>query len=122
MASASMISRSYTPATSTMRSTPSRAAAATPSHSPRGTLDYAARHDPGYDRADLEVGARRQLPCIDIRYLEQAVHDPWDSLVSLELICSDVQLPAAVISLDLLAVELEVGGLEGPKANLNTTN
>ena len=91
-----------------------------PSHLPSGMLDYAARHWPGYDRADLEVGARRQLPCIDIRYLEQTVHDRWDSLVSLELICSDVQLPAAVISLDLLAVELEVGGLRGPNSHLQT--
>ncbi len=89
---------------------------------PSGMLDYAARHYPGYDRADLEIGARRQPPCIDIRYLEQTVYDRWDSLVPLELIRSDAQLPADVISFDLLAVELERVGLEGPKSHLRTTH
>ncbi len=81
---------------------------------PSGMLDYAQRHYPGYDRDDLEAGARRQPPCIDIRYLEQTVYDRWDSLMSLELVPSDAQLPANVISFDLLAVELELAGLEGP--------
>ncbi len=82
---------------------------------PSGMLDYAARHYPGYDRDDLEVGARRQPPCIDIRYLEQTVYDRWDSLRSLELVPSNAQPPANVISFDLLAAELERAGLEGPE-------
>lgn len=83
---------------------------------PSGMLDHAARHYPGYDRADLEAGERRQPPCIDIRYLEQTVCDRWDSLVSLEPVLSDAQLPAEVISFDLLAVELDRVGPEGPKS------
>ena len=81
-----------------------------------GMLDYAQRHYPGYDRDDLEVGARRQPPCIDIRYLEQTVYDRWDSLRSLGLVPSDAQLPANVVSFDLLAAELERAGLEGPES------
>ena len=34
---------------------------------PGGMLDHAIRHYPDYDRADLETGARRQPPCVDIR-------------------------------------------------------
>ncbi|MCZ6840930.1 MAG: ABC transporter substrate-binding protein [Alphaproteobacteria bacterium] len=83
---------------------------------PSGMLDYAQRHYPGYDRDDLEVGARRQPPCIDIRYLEQTVYDRWDSLRSLGLVPSDAQLPANVVSFDLLAAELERAGLEGPES------
>lgn len=82
---------------------------------PGGMLDYAARHYPGYDRADLETGARRQPPCIDIRFLEQTFYDRWDSLRSLELVPSDAQPPANLSSFDLLAAELERAGLEGPK-------
>ncbi len=89
---------------------------------PGGMLDYAARHYPGYDRADLEVGARRQPPCIDIRYLEQTIHDRWDSLRSLELVPSDAQPPANVVSFDLLAAELERAGLEGPKPPSRTVH
>ena len=81
---------------------------------PSGMLDCAARYYPGYDRDDLEAGARRQPPCIDIRHLEQTVYDRWDSLRSLELVPTDVQPPADVISFDLLAAELERAGREGP--------
>ena len=81
---------------------------------PRGTLDYAARHYPGYDRGDLECGARRQPPCIDIRSLTQTVYDRWPSLQSLELVPSDAQPPANVFAFDLLAAELERPDREAP--------
>jgi ABC-type nitrate/sulfonate/bicarbonate transport system substrate-binding protein len=81
---------------------------------PRGTLDYAERHYPGYDRGDLECGARRQPPCIDIRSLTQTVYDRWPSLQSLELVPSDAQPPANVIAFDLLAAELERPDREAP--------
>ncbi len=81
---------------------------------PRGTLDYAARHYPGYDRGDLECGARRQPPCIDIRSLTQTVYDRWPSLQSLELVPSDAQPPANVIAFDLLVAELERPDREAP--------
>ncbi len=61
-------------------------------------------------------GARRQPPCVDIRYLEQTVYDRWDSLRSLGLVPSDAQPPANVVSFDLLAAELERAGLEGPES------
>lgn len=81
---------------------------------PSGMLDYAQRHYPGYDRDDLEVGARFQPPCIDIRHLEQTVYDRWDSLRSLALVPSDAQPPANVVCFDLLAAELERAGHVGP--------
>ncbi|MFP6730124.1 MAG: ABC transporter substrate-binding protein [Alphaproteobacteria bacterium] len=83
---------------------------------PSGMLDFAARHYPGYDRDDLEVGARRQPPCIDIRHLEHTVYDRWDSLRSLGLVPTDAQLPANVICFDPLAAELERAGREGPES------
>jgi ABC-type nitrate/sulfonate/bicarbonate transport system substrate-binding protein len=81
---------------------------------PLGMLDHAARHYPGYDRKDLEAGASRQPPCIDIRSLTQTVYDRWESLRSLKLVPSDAQPPADVISFDLLAAELEPPGRKAP--------
>ena len=81
---------------------------------PDGTLDHAARHYPGYDRADLEAGARRQPPCIDICHLEATIYDRWDSLQSLGLVPRSERLPPNVVSFDLLAVELERAGRTGP--------
>ena len=86
-----------------------------------GMLGHAARHRSGCDHTDLEIGGRRQRPCIDIRCLEQMVHDRWDSLVSFELVLSNAQLPAAIISFDSLTVELEPVGPEGPKFDTKTT-
>lgn len=80
-----------------------------------GALDHAERHYPGYDRADLEIGARRQPPCIDIRHLEKTIKDRWDSLYSLDLVPSDAQPPASVVSFDLLASELDRTGRDGPE-------
>ena len=84
---------------------------------PGGTLDHAARHYPGYDRADLEAGARRQPPCIDICHLEQTIYDRWDSLQSLGLVPRSDQPPPNVVSFDLLAVELERAGRTGPDSS-----
>ena len=81
---------------------------------PGGTLDHAARHYPGYDRADLEAGARRQPPCIDIRHLEHTIYDRWDSLQSLGLVPRNDRPPANVVSFDLLAAELERAGRNSP--------
>ena len=81
---------------------------------PDGTLDYAARHYPGYDRADLEAGARRQPPCIDICHLEATIYDRWDSLQSLGLVPRSDRPPPNVVSFDLLAAELERAGRKSP--------
>jgi NitT/TauT family transport system substrate-binding protein len=81
---------------------------------PGGTLDHAARHYPGYDRADLEAGARRQPPCIDICHLEPAIYERWDSLQSLGLVPRSDQPPPKVVSFDLLAAELERAGRKSP--------
>ncbi len=89
---------------------------------PSGMLDYAQRHYPGYDREDLETGARHQPPCIDIRHLEQTVYDRWDSLVSLELVPSNAQLPAEVVSFDLLSAELDRAGFECPESTLKSVH
>ena len=81
---------------------------------PDGTLDHAIRHYPGYDRADLEAGARRQPPCIDICHLEATIYDRWDSLQSLGLVPRSDRPPPNVVSSDLLAAELERAGRTGP--------
>ena len=81
---------------------------------PGGTLDHAARHYPGYERADMETGARRQPPCIDIRHLEHTIYDRWDSLQSLGLVPRNDRPPPNVVSFDLLAVELERAGRNSP--------
>ena len=81
---------------------------------PSGMLDHAARHYPDYDRADLEAGARRQPPCIDIRHLEHTIYDRWDSLQSLGLVPRSDRPPPGVVSFDLLAGELERAGRTGP--------
>ena len=81
---------------------------------PDGTLDHAARHYPGYDRADLEAGARRQPPCIDICHLEATIYDRWDSLQSLGLVPRSDRPPPNVVSFDLLAAELERAGRKSP--------
>ena len=81
---------------------------------PHGMLDHAVRHYPDYDRADLEAGARRQPPCIDIRHLEHVICDRWDSLQSLGLVPRSDQPPPNVVSFDLLAAELERAGRAGP--------
>ena len=81
---------------------------------PDGTLDHAIRHYPGYDRADLEAGARRQPPCIDICHLEATIYDRWDSLQSLGLVPRSDRPPPNVVSFDLLAAELERAGRTSP--------
>ena len=81
---------------------------------PGGMLDHAIRHYPDYDRADLETGARRQPPCVDIRHLEHTIYDRWDSLQSLGLVPRSDQPPPKVVSFDLLAAELERAGRTGP--------
>ena len=81
---------------------------------PDGMLDHAVRHYPDYDRADLEAGARRQPPCIDIRHLEHVIYDRWDSLQSLGLVPRSDRPPPDVVSFDLLTAELEHAGLAGP--------
>ena len=81
---------------------------------PNGMLDHAVRHYPDYDRADLEAGARRQPPCIDIRHLEHVIYDRWDSLQSLGLVPRSDQPPPNVVSFDLLAAELDHVGRTGP--------
>ena len=84
---------------------------------PGGMLDHAVRHYPDYDRADLEAGARRQPPCIDICHLEQTIYDRWDSLQSLGLVPGNDQPPPNVVSFDLLAIELERAGRTGPDSS-----
>ena len=81
---------------------------------PKGMLDHAVRHYPDYDRADLEAGARRQPPCIDIRHLEHVIYERWDSLQSLGLVPRSDRPPPGVVSFDLLAAELERAGRTGP--------
>ncbi|MDD9983073.1 MAG: ABC transporter substrate-binding protein [Gammaproteobacteria bacterium] len=81
---------------------------------PDGMVEHAARHYPDYDRADLEAGARRQPPCIDIRHLEHVIYDRWDSLQSLGLVPRSDQPPPNVVSFDLLAAELDRAGRTGP--------
>ena len=84
---------------------------------PGGMLDHAVRHYPDYDRADLEAGARRQPPCIDICHLEQTIYDRWDSLQSLGLVPRNDRPPPNVVSFDLLAAELERAGRTGPDSS-----
>ena len=77
-------------------------------------VEHAVRHYPDYDRADLEAGARRQPPCVDIRHLERTIYDRWDSLQSLGLVPRNHQPPHNAVSFDLLAVELERTGRTAP--------
>ena len=70
-----------------------------------------------HTRADLEAGARRQPPCIDICHLEQTIYDRWDSLQSLGLVPRSDQPPPNVVSFDLLAAELERAGRTRPDSS-----
>lgn len=81
---------------------------------PNGMVAHAVRHYPDYDQVDLEAGARRQPPCIDIRHLEHVIYDRWDSLQSLGLVPRSDRPPPNVVSFDLLTAELERAGRTGP--------
>lgn len=80
-----------------------------------GKFDHVARYDPGCVPAVAEVGVRLQRRCTASRNLEQPVYSCWTRPLSSQLIRSDDQLPAAMISFERLAEELNIVGPEGPK-------
>ena len=83
------------------------------------TVDDVARYDTGCVPAVPEVDARLQPTCNASRNLEQPVYSCWTRPLSSQLVRSDDQLPAAIISLEWLAGELNVVGPEGLKMPSN---
>ena len=80
-----------------------------------GAVDDVARYDPACVPAVPEVGVRLQPTRTASRNLEQPVYSCWTRPLSSQLIRSDDQLPAAIISFEGLAGELNIVGPEGPK-------
>jgi len=73
---------------------------------PVAAIEHAARHYPGYRRAELSEAAQRQPPCVDIRGLVPTVLNRWSSLQSLRLVSLTLPPPHEAIRLDLLNEEL----------------
>ena len=73
---------------------------------PKGVLDHAERHYPGYRRQELEQGSARQPPCVDIRDHVPAMTGRWESLQALGLVRQGAALPDRIIALDFLEQEL----------------
>lgn len=73
---------------------------------PVGVLDHAVRHYPGYRRDELEKGAARQPPCVDIRPYVPIISGRWASLQALGLVPQGKQHPGQIVALNLLNQEL----------------
>ena len=84
---------------------------------PGGMFEYAARYDPGRVPAAAEVDVRLQQTGNASRKLEPPVYSCWTRLLSSQLIRSDDQLPAAMISFERLAEELNIVDPKGPNCH-----